>query len=177
MSRVSQRTVFSGVVPFCSSRCVSILYYTYCASVSVRTSLCNYGKGQAWNGFVQDFAGSCAEPNCLNSVVTSIFAGFPPNPSSYCYLGHHNLLHLPTSNSLTPLWIESDVDAIGCLYCQFFTEPHIRQNFDMTVRMCRDFIRTGCQRERCRYFHPPQHIMAQVDSIMSLQAIGLPQVS
>ena len=71
--------------------------------------------------------------------------------------------------------------ALVGFYIIFFfnasTEPHIRQNFDMTVTMCRDFIRTGCQRERCRYFHPPPHIMAQVERIMSLQAIGPPQVS
>lgn len=42
--------------------------------------------------------------------------------------------------------------------------------------MCRDFIRTGCQRDHCRYFHPPQHIMAQVEGIVSMQAMAPPQV-
>ena len=42
------------------------------------------------------------------------------------------------------------------------TEPHVRRNFDCTVTVCRDFVRMGCMRPNCRYFHPPPHILAQL---------------
>ena len=41
-------------------------------------------------------------------------------------------------------------------------ESQVRCNFDSTVTICRDFVRGGCQRPYCRYFHPPPHIATQI---------------
>ena len=43
-------------------------------------------------------------------------------------------------------------------------EPHVRINLDSTVTVCRDFLRGGCSREKCRYFHPPANVVAELDS-------------
>ena len=64
-------------------------------------------------------------------------------------------------------------------FCSHDIEHYVRRNPDLTVTVCRDFIKSsGCPREQCRYFHPPPHISAQLETAASSWPAGLvtPQV-
>ena len=50
-------------------------------------------------------------------------------------------------------------------------EPHVRRNLDSTVTVCRDFLRGGCSREQCRYFHPSSNLLASLESNAMMQPV------
>lgn len=53
-------------------------------------------------------------------------------------------------------------------------EPHTRCNIDSTVTVCRDFVRGGCLRSLCRYYHPPPHILSQMESASMSGVMNMP---
>ena len=48
-------------------------------------------------------------------------------------------------------------------YMYLVLEPHVWRNLDSTVTVCRDFLRSGCSREKCRYFHPKSNLLAHFE--------------
>ena len=61
------------------------------------------------------------------------------------------------------------------IYFSLCLEPHVRCNSDSTVTVCRDFVRGGCQRLLCRYYHPLAHIYSQLESA-AMPGVMAPQV-
>lgn len=50
-----------------------------------------------------------------------------------------------------------------CRFAHPSDSPVIDTN-DNTVTVCMDYVKTRCSREKCKYFHPPAHLLAKIKS-------------
>uniref|UniRef100_A0A8C6S8Q5 Muscleblind like splicing regulator 2 n=1 Tax=Neogobius melanostomus TaxID=47308 RepID=A0A8C6S8Q5_9GOBI len=50
-----------------------------------------------------------------------------------------------------------------CRFAHPSDSPVIDTN-DNTVTVCMDYVKSRCSREKCKYFHPPAHLLAKIKS-------------
>jgi hypothetical protein len=61
-----------------------------------------------------------------------------------------------------------------CLYAH--PQPHCPLDADGLVTVCVDYVKGKCARETCKYFHPPDHLVAQLKAVKARSAAAAAQV-
>ncbi len=75
----------------------------------------------------------------------------------------------------------SDFQRGRCLYtadtCPFaHPQAHCPLDADGLVTVCVDYVKGKCIRETCKYFHPPEHLVAQLKAVKAQSAAAAAQV-
>ena len=75
----------------------------------------------------------------------------------------------------------SDFQHGQCLYnadaCPFaHPQAHCPLDTDGLVTVCVDYVKGKCMRETCKYFHPPEHLVAQLKAAKAQTATTTTQV-
>jgi hypothetical protein len=55
-------------------------------------------------------------------------------------------------------------------------QAHCPLDVDGLVTVCVDYVKGKCARETCKYFHPPNHLVAQLKAVKAQSAAAAAQV-
>ncbi len=55
-------------------------------------------------------------------------------------------------------------------------QAHCPLDADSLVTVCVDYVKGKCARETCKYFHPPNHLVAQLKAVKAQSAAAAAQV-
>jgi hypothetical protein len=55
-------------------------------------------------------------------------------------------------------------------------QAHCPLDVDGLVTVCVDYVKGKCARETCKYFHPPDHLVAQLKAVKAQSAAAAAQV-
>ncbi|CAF1381454.1 unnamed protein product [Adineta steineri] len=82
---------------------------------------------------------------------------------------------------LDTLYVCTDFQHGQCLYsadiCPYaHPQAHCPLDADGLVTVCVDYVKGKCARETCKYFHPPDHLVAQLKAVKAQSAAAAAQV-